>query len=58
MGVTGVLGYAPLDGWHRALLSAGSKPYDLTQQYSLTVVPRAKAVNIWSTEGLMDFALE
>ncbi len=39
MGVVGVLGYAAIDGWERALSAAASTPYDLTQQYSLTVVP-------------------
>jgi len=39
MGVVGLLGYAAIDGWPRALVSAALTPYDLTQQYSLTVVP-------------------
>ena len=39
MGVTGFLGYAAIDGWDRALITAGSTPYDLTDKYSLTVVP-------------------
>ena len=39
MGLTGFLGYAAIDGWDRALITAGSTPYDLTDKYSLTVVP-------------------
>jgi len=39
MGTAGLLGYAAIDGWDRALIAAGLTPYDLTQQYSLTVVP-------------------
>jgi tripartite ATP-independent transporter DctM subunit len=39
MGVVGVIGYAAIDGWDRALSAAAATPYDLTQQYSLTVVP-------------------
>lgn len=39
MGVAGILGYAAIDGWDRALIAAGLTPYDLAAQYSLTVVP-------------------
>lgn len=39
MGLTGVFGYAAVDGWERALIAVGSTPYDLSSQYSLTVVP-------------------
>ncbi len=39
MGTAGFLGYAAIDGWHRALITAGLVPYDLTDKYSLTVVP-------------------
>lgn len=39
LGLVGLLGYAAIDGWERALIAAGSTPYDLTDKYSLTVVP-------------------
>ena len=39
LGLVGLLGYAAIDGWERALIAAGSTPYDLTDIYSLTVVP-------------------
>jgi tripartite ATP-independent transporter DctM subunit len=39
LGVTGFLGYAALDGWHRAIIALSSTPFDLTDKYSLTVVP-------------------
>jgi tripartite ATP-independent transporter DctM subunit len=39
MGLAGIVGYAAIDGWPRALLAASTTPYDLTQQYALTVVP-------------------
>lgn len=39
MGLVGLVGYAAIDGWPRALIAAGQTPYDLANQYSLTVVP-------------------
>ncbi|MHA1536183.1 MAG: TRAP transporter large permease [Alphaproteobacteria bacterium] len=39
LGLVGLLGYAAIDGWDRALIAASSTPYDLTDKYSLTVVP-------------------
>ena len=39
MAVTGLLGYAAIDGWQWALITAATTPYDLTDKYSLTVVP-------------------
>ncbi|HUT49426.1 MAG TPA: TRAP transporter large permease [Alphaproteobacteria bacterium] len=39
LGIAGLLGYAAIDGWRNALIAAGSTPYDLTDKYSLTVVP-------------------
>lgn len=39
MGVTGLIGYAAIDGWATALATAASTPYDLHQRYALTVVP-------------------
>ena len=39
LGVTGVAGYAALDGWQRALLVLGRTPYDLASAYSLSVLP-------------------
>ena len=39
MGLTGVLGYAAIDGWERAFIAAGLTPYDLNEKYDLTVVP-------------------
>lgn len=39
MGIAGLFGYAALDGWENALITAGSTPYDLTDKYALTVVP-------------------
>lgn len=39
MGIAGLFGYAAIDGWENALITAGSTPYDLTDKYALTVVP-------------------
>ncbi len=39
LGVSGTLGYAALDGWHRAFLVLGRTPYDLASAYSLSVLP-------------------
>jgi tripartite ATP-independent transporter DctM subunit len=39
LGVAGFLGYAAVDGWHRAVIALASTPFDLTDKYSLTVVP-------------------
>ena len=39
LGVTGFLGYAALDGWHRAIIALSSTPFDLRDKYSFTVVP-------------------
>ncbi|MEQ9814193.1 MAG: TRAP transporter large permease [Azospirillaceae bacterium] len=39
MGVAGLVGYAGLDGWHRALNRLGNTPFELSNGYSLTVVP-------------------
>jgi C4-dicarboxylate transporter DctM subunit len=39
LGVTGFLGYAAVDGWHRAILALSSTPFDLRDKYSFTVVP-------------------
>jgi C4-dicarboxylate transporter DctM subunit len=39
LGLVGLLGYAAIDGWRNALIAAGATPYDLTDKYSLTVVP-------------------
>ena len=39
MGLAGLFGYAAIDGWENALITAGSTPYDLTDKYALTVVP-------------------
>ncbi|MDH3235002.1 MAG: TRAP transporter large permease [Alphaproteobacteria bacterium] len=39
LGIVGLLGYAAIDGWRNALIAAGATPYDLTDKYSLTVVP-------------------
>ncbi len=39
MGLVGLIGYAAIDGWPRAFLAAAQTPYDLANQYALTVVP-------------------
>lgn len=39
LGMVGLFGYAAVDGWERALIAAGSTPYDLSTGYALTVVP-------------------
>ena len=39
LGIAGIVGYAALDGWHRALLVLGQTPYDLAAAYSLSVLP-------------------
>jgi C4-dicarboxylate transporter DctM subunit len=39
LGLTGLVGYAALDGWSPALRMMGSVPYNLASAYSLSVVP-------------------
>jgi len=39
LAATGLLGYAALDGWPKALKMFGSVPFDLASAYSLSVVP-------------------
>jgi tripartite ATP-independent transporter DctM subunit len=39
LGITGFLGYAAVDGWHRAVIALSSTPFDLRDKYSFTVVP-------------------
>ena len=39
LAVSGLLGYAAIDGWHSALKMAGLVPYSLANAYSLSVIP-------------------
>ena len=39
LAVSGLLGYAALDGWHSALKMFGLVPYQLASAYSLSVIP-------------------
>ena len=39
LAVSGLVGYAAIDGWHSALKMAGLVPYSLANAYSLSVVP-------------------
>lgn len=39
LSVSGLLGYAALDGWHTALKMIGIVPFQLASAYSLSVVP-------------------
>ncbi|MEJ2119660.1 MAG: TRAP transporter large permease [Alphaproteobacteria bacterium] len=39
LGFVGLLGYAAIDGWRTALITAGSAPYDLAEKSDLAVVP-------------------
>jgi tripartite ATP-independent transporter DctM subunit len=39
LAVSGLLGYAALDGWHTALKMVGIVPFQLASAYSLSVVP-------------------
>src|SRR5262245_6708553 len=39
LALSGLLGYAALDGWARALKMFGSVPFNLASAYSLSVVP-------------------
>jgi tripartite ATP-independent transporter DctM subunit len=39
LGVSGLLGYAAVDGWPRALNMAGTVPFQLANAYSLSVIP-------------------
>ena len=38
MGLVGLIGYAAIDGWHKAFIVFGMTPYDLTH-YSFSVLP-------------------
>jgi tripartite ATP-independent transporter DctM subunit len=39
LAVSGLLGFAAIDGWHSALKMAGLVPYTLASAYSLSVIP-------------------
>ena len=39
LAVSGLLGYAAIDGWAPALRMFGSVPYQLSSAYSLSVIP-------------------
>jgi tripartite ATP-independent transporter DctM subunit len=39
LAASGLLGYAALDGWHKALTMFGLTPYQLASSYSLSVIP-------------------
>jgi C4-dicarboxylate transporter, DctM subunit len=39
LGLSGLLGYAAIDGWHSALRMFGLVPYQLASAYSLSVIP-------------------
>jgi C4-dicarboxylate transporter DctM subunit len=39
LGTVGVVGYAAVDGWRRALIAIGNVPYEMAEKYALTVVP-------------------
>lgn len=39
LALSGVLGYAAIDGWHNALKMLGTVPYQLANAYSLSVIP-------------------
>ena len=39
LAISGLLGYAALDGWHSALRMFGLVPYQLASAYSLSVIP-------------------
>jgi C4-dicarboxylate transporter DctM subunit len=39
LGIAGLVGYAALDGWPRALTMLGLVPYQLASAYSLSVIP-------------------
>src|SRR5471030_3022552 len=39
LAVSGLVGYAAIDGWHSALRMFGLVPYQLSSAYSLSVIP-------------------
>jgi C4-dicarboxylate transporter, DctM subunit len=39
LAISGLLGYAAIDGWHSALRMFGLVPYQLSSAYSLSVIP-------------------
>ncbi len=39
LSIVGMLGYASIEGWRKALLIVGSTPFDLASGYALSVVP-------------------
>jgi C4-dicarboxylate transporter, DctM subunit len=39
LALVGVCGYAAIDGWHKALATLASVPFELASAYSLSVVP-------------------
>jgi tripartite ATP-independent transporter DctM subunit len=57
MGLVGVVGYAAVDGWERALINAGLTPYDLTDKYELSVVPLFVLMGVVATRSGMSMEL-
>jgi C4-dicarboxylate transporter DctM subunit len=57
LGIAGLLGYAAIDGWDRAFLAAASTPYDLIQQYDLTVIPLFVLMGVVASRGGMSAEL-
>jgi C4-dicarboxylate transporter, DctM subunit len=57
MGTVGVVGYAAIDGWGRALISAGLTPYDLTDKYDLSVVPLFVLMGVVASRSGMSMEL-
>lgn len=53
MAVCGLVGYAAVDGWETALLTAASTPYDLTEKYALSVVPLFILMGVVATRAGM-----
>ena len=54
LGLVGLIGYAAIEGWERALNTAGSTPYDMAlAKYDLTVVPLFILMGVVAARGGM-----
>ena len=54
LGLVGLVGYAAIEGWEKALNTAGATPYDMAlAKYDLTVVPLFILMGVVAARGGM-----
>jgi tripartite ATP-independent transporter DctM subunit len=53
LAISGLLGYAAIDGWHSALRMFGLVPYQLASAYSLSVIPLFILMGAVASRGKM-----